>query len=275
MKKYQQLLMARGLPSKKRLEGVQHVLLVSSGKGGVGKSTVSVNLAAALAHLPARPRVSLLDADIFGPSVPTMLGLEESERPLTDSRGRLEPLVNHGISCMSIGFLVDSASAAVWRGPMVMNALTKLLSGTAWEADVLVVDLPPGTGDIHLSVAQTIHCSGAIVVSTPQRVALADVRRGVDMFGKVGVPVLGLVQNMAGYTCPACGEVTAVFGRDGAAGLARELQVPHLADIPLDVQLMASGDCGLPLVLSHPGSPVAAVYRHLATQLYTALIEKS
>ena len=190
--------MRRGLPQRKTIEGVQHVILVSSGKGGVGKSTVAVNLSVAISRLSPSYKVSLLDADIFGPSVPIMMNI--SEPPLLDERDKMVPVQNYGVGCMSMGLLMNSSSAAVWRGPMVMGALNRLIFQTDWAGtDYLVVDLPPGTGDVHLSLSQTVAVSGALVVTTPQRVAMADVRKGVDMFNKVQIPVLGVIQNMSGY----------------------------------------------------------------------------
>ena len=227
LKNRQEQLMKRGLPKRKQIEGVKHVVLVSSGKGGVGKSTTAVNLSLALSKLPASPKVSLLDADIFGPSIPTMMNV--SELPLLDNNDKMLPVMNYGIDCMSMGFLVDPDSAVVWRGPMVMGALDKMVHGTYWSGtDVLVVDLPPGTGDIHLSISQTVQVSGAVVVSTPQKVALADAKKGVDMFQKVGIPVLGLVQNMSSFICGKCGEKTNIFGCDGVQKMADDLSVSLL-----------------------------------------------
>lgn len=270
IRKRQEELRRRGLPKKKALEGVGKVILVSSGKGGVGKSTTAVNLALALAGTTSRPKVGLLDADIFGPSLPTMMGVEEL--PLLDSRDKMVPVQNFGVSCMSMGLLVDPESATVWRGPMVMGALDKLVHGTAWEGtDILVVDTPPGTGDIHLSLAQTVQVAGAVIVSTPQKVALADAKKGVDMYRKMSIPVLGVVQNMAGFLCPSCSAVTHVFGCDGATKLAEELGVQVLASIPLDPSLMSSSDSGLPLLLSHPTSSTSQLYREIAHKILASL----
>merc|ERR1719244_227503 len=262
--------MRRGLPKRKVVDGVQHVILVASGKGGVGKSTTAVNLSLALSQTPSSPKVSLLDADIFGPSIPTMMNI--SEQPLLDKYDKMVPVQNFGIGCMSMGLLVDPDKAVVWRGPMVMGALDKLVHGTQWSGtDILVVDLPPGTGDIHLSLSQTVEVSGAVVVTTPQKVALADVRKGVDMFHKVNIPVLGVVQNMSSFICSSCGATTHVFGQDGARLLAQSLGVDLMGDIPLDPALMSSSDKGHPLVVSHPQSTVSLMYKSIASQIVQKL----
>jgi len=270
LKKRQEELMKRGLPKRKTIEGVQHVILVSSGKGGVGKSTTAVNLALALSKLSSSPKVSLLDADIFGPSIPTMMNI--SELPLLDSKDKMLPVMNYGVGCMSMGLLVDPASAVVWRGPMVMGALDKMVHGTNWSGtDVLVVDLPPGTGDVHLSISQTVEISGAVVVSTPQKVALADARKGVDMFKKVGIPVLGMVQNMSSFICGKCGEKTHVFGCDGAQKMAQELGVSLLGDVPLDPAIMSSSDSGKPILMTNPDSEISRIYQAIAQQIVDKL----
>jgi len=266
LKKRQEELMRRGLPKKKRIEGVKHVVLVSSGKGGVGKSTTAVNLSLALSKLASSPKISLLDADIFGPSIPTMMNI--SELPFTDENKRMIPILNYGISCMSMGLLVDPKAAVVWRGPMLMGALDKLVHGTNWSGtDILIVDLPPGTGDIHLSLSQTVEVSGAVVVSTPQKVALADARKGVDMFQKVGIPVLGLLQNMSTFICGNCSEKTQIFGSDGVKAMSEELQVDLLGDVPLDPALMSSSDSGKPIVISNPDSVVTKIYSDIAKKI--------
>lgn len=270
LKARQEELMKRGLPKRKTIAGVKHVILVSSGKGGVGKSTTAVNLSLALSKLNSSPKVSLLDADIFGPSIPTMMNI--SELPLLDSKDKMLPVMNYGIGCMSMGLLVDPNSAVVWRGPMVMGALDKMVHGTNWSGtDVLVVDLPPGTGDIHLSISQTVEISGAVVVSTPQKVALADARKGVDMFSKVGIPVLGVVQNMSSFICGKCGEKTHVFGCDGAQKMAAELGVSLLGDVPLDPALMSSSDSGKPIVITNPESEISRTYKYIAQQILDKL----
>lgn len=259
--------MKRGLPKKKPIPGVKNVILVSSGKGGVGKSTVAVNLSLAISNLPQSPKVCLLDADIFGPSIPIMMNINDI-KPLVDDNDRMLPVYNYGVGCMSMGSLVQSDSAVVWRGPMVMSALNKLLFGTAWgDTDYLVVDTPPGTGDIHLSLSQTVAVGGAVVVTTPQRVARADVRKGVDMYNKMDVPILGLVQNMAAFTCTNCGHNNYVFGQDGARKMAESLDIAILGDIPLDPDIVTSGDSGQPIVTSHPQSQAALVYQQIAEKI--------
>ena len=263
--------MARGLPKKRQLAGVEHVVLVASGKGGVGKSTTAVNLALSLRGL----RVGLLDADVFGPSLPTMLNLaSDTERPMVDdATGKMIPFVNYGLKCMSMGFLVPRGDPVVWRGPMVMGALEKLVHGTDWSGlDVLVVDTPPGTGDVHLTLAQTLQVSGAVVVTTPQEVAMADARKGTAMFDKMSIPVLGLVENMAAFVCGHCGTATHVFGKEGATKeLAKEISAPLLASVPLDPSVMAGADSGKPIVLSHPNSLPSQAYKSAAEKLLKEL----
>lgn len=266
LKRHQQEMMKRGLPKKKPLEGVKNVILVSSGKGGVGKSTVAVNLALAIASQPEAFKVSILDTDIFGPSVPIMMNVTES--PLLDDKDRMVPVTNYGVGCMSMGLLVREEQAVVWRGPMVMGALNKMLFGTNWgDTDYLIVDTPPGTGDIHLSLSQTVEVTGAVVVSTPQAVARADTRKGVDMYNKTGVRVLGLVQNMSSFLCSNCGHKTRMFGEDGARVMAEQLDIRLLGDIPMDPILVTSGDSGVPVLVSHPDSSVSQVYKDIATKI--------
>ena len=266
LKRRQEELMKRGLPQRKSIDGVKNIILVSSGKGGVGKSTVAVNLSLAISNLPARYKVCLLDADIFGPSVPIMMNVSES--PLLDDSDKMIPVTNHGVGCMSMGLLVQKDSAVVWRGPMVMSALNKLLFGTNWgDTDYLVVDTPPGTGDIHLSLSQSLAVSGAVVVTTPQAVARADVTKGVDMYRKMGVPVLGLVHNMASYECASCGAQNYLFGEDGARAMAAGLSIPLLGNIPVDPDIVTSGDRGVPLVISKPQSKATVIYGEIAAQI--------
>ena len=266
LKRRQEELMKRGLPKKKPLDGVKNVILISSGKGGVGKSTVAVNLALAIARQPQAFKVSILDTDIFGPSVPIMMNVNES--PLLGENDKMLPVTNYGVGCMSMGLLVKEEQAVVWRGPMVMGALNKMLFGTDWgDTDYLIVDTPPGTGDIHLSLSQTIGVSGAVVVSTPQAVARADVRKGVDMYNKMGVRVLGLVQNMSSFLCTNCSHKTHMFGEDGARLMAEELGIRLLGDIPMDPLLVTSGDSGVPVLVSHPESSVAKVYKDFANKI--------
>ncbi|XP_019733748.1 iron-sulfur cluster transfer protein NUBPL isoform X2 [Hippocampus comes] len=264
--------MARGLPKRKAIAGVRQVLLVASGKGGVGKSTTAVNLALALMANQPSKAVGLLDADVYGPSVPKMMNLKGNPQ-LTDDN-RMLPLTNYGVPCMSMGFLVDDDAPIVWRGLMVMSALDKLLRQVEWGSlDYLVVDMPPGTGDVQLTITQSIPIAGAVIVTTPQDIALLDAGRGAQMFRKVNVPVLGLVQNMSTFECPKCGQQTAIFGSDGARRLADSLGVALLGDIPLHVQIRQTSDRGEPVVVSSPGSPEALSYLNLASAVVRRLDE--
>jgi ATP-binding protein involved in chromosome partitioning len=246
---------------------IRHMVAVASGKGGVGKSTVAANLALALAR--QGHKTGLLDADIFGPSAPTLFGLKQ--KPETDGR-RLKPLVAHGIRLMSIGFLVDSEAAMIWRGPMAVSALTQMIRDVEWgPLDVLVIDLPPGTGDIQLTLAQQTRLAGAVIVSTPQDLALADARRGVAMFQKVDVPILGLVENMSYFVCPHCGGRSDIFGHGGAAAEAAKLGVPMLGEIPLDPAIRETSDAGTPLVATAPDGPQARAFIDIADALWARL----
>lgn len=237
--------------SKIPLAGVKHVILVSSAKGGVGKSTVSVNLALALRHLDRSKRVGLLDADVFGPSIPKMMNLKG--KPEINSQNLLVPLVNYGVNCMSMGFLVEDEDAIVWRGLMVMSAIQKLLQGVSWgPLDYLIIDMPPGTGDTQLSICQSIPVSGAVVVTTPQDIALLDARRGITMFKKVSVNVLGIVQNMAVFVCEKCRHHNYIFGDHGAEKLAQETESKFLGSVALDRNLRESCDSGQPLMVTDP-----------------------
>ncbi|XP_077395416.1 iron-sulfur cluster transfer protein NUBPL isoform X3 [Festucalex cinctus] len=267
---HQKQRMARGLPKSKAIAGVRQVLLVASGKGGVGKSTTAVNLALALAANPQSKSVGLLDADVYGPSIPKMMNLKGNPQLTGDNR--MIPLTNYGVPCMSMGFLVDEDAAIVWRGLMVMSALNKLLTQVEWgPLDYLVVDMPPGTGDVQLTITQSIPIAGAVIVSTPQDVALQDALRGVQMFKKVHVPVLGLVQNMSTFECPKCHHQTAIFGSDGARQLADSLGVALLGDIPLHVHIRQTADRGTPIVVSSPDSPEALAYVKLASAVVRKL----
>ena len=251
---------------------VAHVIAVASGKGGVGKSTVSVNLAAALAMLGRR--TGLLDADVYGPSVPRMTGLD-AEPEVTAER-KLKPLEGWGLKVMSIGLLVDEASPMIWRGPMASSALNQMLNDVAWGSeaeplDVLVVDMPPGTGDIQLTLAQRVALSGAVVVSTPQEVALIDARRAVAMFEKTHIPILGVVENMAYFADPSTGEPIEIFGRGGARAVAETLKAPFLGEVPIEVALREACDAGRPFVVEHPESPAGRAFLAIAEQVAAAL----
>jgi len=244
------------------LPGISNVVAVASGKGGVGKSTVAANLALALAAQGAR--VGVLDADIYGPSQPRMMGMS-GQRPTTRDGKSFEPLVNHGVKVMSIGFLIDEEQPMVWRGPMVTQALTQLMGETRWGTlDYLVVDMPPGTGDIQLTMAQKVPLSGAVVVTTPQEIALLDARKGLMMFRKVEVPVLGVVENMSVHVCPACGHESHVFGAGGGEAMAARYQVPLLGSLPLDLRIREQADAGTPTVIGDPDSPPGRAYQSLA-----------
>ncbi|HVV92351.1 MAG TPA: Mrp/NBP35 family ATP-binding protein [Hyphomicrobiales bacterium] len=247
--------------------GIRHMVAVASGKGGVGKSTVAANLALALAR--QGHAVGLLDADIFGPSAPTLFALKQ--KPESDGR-RLKPLAAHGIRLMSIGFLVDPEVAMIWRGPMVVSALTQMIRDVEWgPLDVLVIDMPPGTGDVQLTLAQQTRLAGAVIVSTPQDLALADARRGVAMFRKVDVPILGLIENMSYFVCPHCGGRSEIFGHGGAAAEAAKLGVPMLGDIPLDPEIRATSDAGTPVVATAPDGPHARAFLDIAEALWSRL----
>ncbi len=256
----------------KPLPGVSNIVAVASGKGGVGKSTVAANLA--LAWAAGGARVGILDADIYGPSQPIMLGLQ-GQRPSAPDGKHLLPLEAHGVKVMSIGFLVDPAQAVVWRGPMVTQALTQLLGDTSWgELDYLVVDMPPGTGDIQLTLSQRVPVSGALIVTTPQDIALADARKGLAMFEKVSVPVLGIVENMSLHVCTNCGHVEHIFGEGGGARMASEYGVQLLGALPLDARVREEADGGTPSVVSAPGTPRAAAFIDMARHTAGALARR-
>ncbi|CAG0886368.1 unnamed protein product [Cyprideis torosa] len=262
----------RGLPKKIPLAGVKDVVLVASGKGGVGKSTTSVNLALSLSNLGKS--VGLLDADVYGPSIPLMMNLEDEDTPELTAKNKMKPLENYGIKCMSMGFLTEPEKPIVWRGLMVMSAIQKLLFEVAWgPLDVLVIDMPPGTGDVQLSISQNIPISGSLIVTTPQRVAIADARKGALMFKSIGVPVLGLVQNMSLFTCPKCGSQTRIFGEAGTRKLSEELgtRIPIIGDIPLDRTIQETSDSGTPLVITQPESALALPYTTMAQRVLQSL----
>ena len=252
-----------------RIPGVAHVIAVASGKGGVGKSTVSANIACALAA--QGKKVGLLDADVYGPSQPIMLGV--SGRPSSPDGKTILPLRNHGVTMMSLGLMTNEDQAVVWRGPMLMGALQQMLMQVQWGAlDVLIVDLPPGTGDVQLSLAQKTHLSGAVIVSTPQDVALLDARKGIDMFKQLNTPLLGMIENMSTHVCSNCGHEEHIFGHGGVANEAEKLGIPLLAEIPLSLDIRVAADGGVPIVVGKPGSAQAKAFQRVADQLVEQVI---
>ncbi|MDQ6683913.1 MAG: iron-sulfur cluster carrier protein ApbC [Pseudomonadota bacterium] len=254
------------------LPGVKNIVAVASGKGGVGKSTTAVNLALALAAEGAS--VGILDADIYGPSVPTMMGI--SGRPQSPDEKTMDPMIGHGVQVMSIGFLVAPDQAMVWRGPMATQALDQLLRQTNWsELDYLIVDMPPGTGDIQLSLAQRVPITGALIVTTPQDIALIDARKAITMFEKVGVPILGIVENMAVHVCENCGHVEHIFGAEGGRRMAAELGIDLLGALPLKLSVREQADAGRPTVAAEPGSEMAALYRSVARRLAVKIADRA
>ena len=259
------------LPSRQQqleLSSIRFVVAVASGKGGVGKSTTAVNLAVALAA--NGQKVGLLDADIYGPSVPRLLGL--AGKPQINDDKKLMPMMSNGVATMSIGFLIAEETPVVWRGPMVQGALIQMLRDVAWgELDVLVVDMPPGTGDIQLTMAQQVPLAGTVIVSTPQDIALLDARKGIAMFRKVDVPILGIIENMSYFLCPHCGERSDVFSHGGARAEATKLEVPFLGEMPLDIAVRETSDAGKPITASQPKSPQAKTYRAIATRIWEQL----
>ncbi|MEE6510392.1 hypothetical protein FKM82_030097 [Ascaphus truei] len=266
LKDRQAQVMSRGLPKQKLIPGVKHVVVVASGKGGVGKSTTAVNLALGIAAIDPVKAVGLLDADVYGPSIPKMMNLKGN--PELSEKNLMIPLVNYGIRCMSMGFLVEETAPIVWRGLMVMSAVEKLLRQVDWgQLDYLIIDMPPGTGDVQLSVSQNIPIAGAVIVSTPQDIALLDARRGAEMFHKVNVPVLGLVQNMSVFRCPKCEHETHIFGEEGVRRLAQSLGLDVLGNVPLHLNIRESCDRGTPVVVSDPQSNEAKAYLNIAGEV--------
>jgi ATP-binding protein involved in chromosome partitioning len=254
----------------KLVPGIKNIIAIASGKGGVGKSTTAVNLALALAAEGAS--VGMLDADIYGPSQPMMLGI--SGRPESKDGKRIEPMEGHGLQASSIGFLIDVDTPMVWRGPMVTQALEQLLKDTNWRSlDYLVVDLPPGTGDIQLTLAQKVPVTGAIIVTTPQDIALIDARKGLKMFEKVGIPILGIVENMSFHVCPKCGHESHIFGSGGAERMAKDYGTELLGQLPLDESIRSQADSGKPTVVSDPDGPLAAIYRKIARRAAVKIAE--
>ncbi|NDA08364.1 MAG: MRP family ATP-binding protein [Alphaproteobacteria bacterium] len=249
----------------------KHVIAVASGKGGVGKSTTAINLALAFQSLGKS--VAILDADIYGPSLPRLIGLN---RKPTAENNKLIPLDAYGLKAMSIGFLVDEDAPTIWRGPMVMSALEQMLRDVAWgEPDILIIDMPPGTGDAQLTLSQRAKLAGAVIVSTPQDLALIDARKGLNMFRKVNVPVLGIIENMSYFICPSCGENSHIFGHGGAEAEAKKLGLPFLGKIPLEMEIRATADAGTPIVASQPDSSHAEAYRRIASTLLQNLSEEA
>jgi ATP-binding protein involved in chromosome partitioning len=258
----------RAAPSPAGIPGVAAIIAVASGKGGVGKSTTAVNLALGLRDLGLK--VGILDADIYGPSMPKLLAIRE--KPETIGGTRLKPIVRHGMPVMSIGFLIEEETPMIWRGPMVMSALTQMLREVEWGTlDVMVVDMPPGTGDAQLTMAQQVPLKGAVIVSTPQDLALIDARRGIAMFRRVNVPVLGIVENMSTFICPQCGTRTDIFGHGGARAEAERLGVPFLGEVPLDILIRENSDAGKPVVATAPDGPHAKAYRDIAARVRDGL----
>jgi ATP-binding protein involved in chromosome partitioning len=256
----------------KLVPGIKNIIAVASGKGGVGKSTTAVNLALALAAEGAT--VGMLDADIYGPSQPIMLGI--TGRPTSRDGKTMEPLEGHGIQAMSVGFLIEQDTPMVWRGPMVTQALEQLLTETKWrDLDYLVVDLPPGTGDIQLTLAQKVPVTGAVIVTTPQDIALVDARKGLKMFEKVGIPIIGVVENMAIHVCSNCGHAEHIFGSGGGEKMCADYKVEFLGSLPLDIRIREQADSGKPTVVSDPDGPVAAIYRGIARKVAARIARQS
>ena len=248
--------------------GIKYFIAVASGKGGVGKSTVAVNLALAISQ--KRNNVGLLDADVWGPSIPIMMGL--NERPVATPEKKIIPLKKYGLKLMSIGFLIDEDDTVIWRGPMVHGAVKQFVEDVDWKGtDYLIVDLPPGTGDAQLSLIQTVPLSGSVIVTTPQDVALIDVRRGVQMFRKLNVPVLGIVENMSYLVCPNCRGEVDIFSRGGGRRMSEKFNVPFLGEVPIDPEIRRGGDEGNPIVISHPESPTAKAFMDIAERVLESI----
>ncbi len=269
---YQKIVAHAVQRSVKTLPNVRNIIAVASGKGGVGKSTTAVNLALALAAEGAS--VGMLDADIYGPSQPMMLGI--TGRPESKDGKTLEPMIGHGIQASSIGFMIDAETPMVWRGPMVTQALEQLLRDTNWrDLDYLIVDLPPGTGDIHLTLAQKIPVTGAIIVTTPQDIALIDARKGLKMFEKVGIPILGVVENMATHICSNCGHEEHIFGQGGGQKMAKDYDIEYLGGLPLDIRIRQQADSGTPTVVADPNGAIAENYRAIARRVAVRIADRA
>ncbi len=252
----------------KGVKQVKHIIAVASGKGGVGKSTTTTNLAVAMQKLGLK--IGVMDADVFGPSQPRMLGIKG--KPDVSNRQALQPLEGYGLKAMSIGFLVEEDRPIVWRGPMVMSAIKQMLNDVIWgELDVLIVDMPPGTGDAQLTLAQSVPLSGAVIVSTPQDIALIDARKGIAMFQKVNVPILGIIENMSMFVCPNCSHESHIFANGGAKNEAKKLGVSFLGEIPIDIDIRKTSDTGLPIVATKPDNPQSKIYMEIAKQINDSL----
>src|SRR5215470_5146364 len=255
-------------PNATPLPGVQNIIAVASGKGGVGKSTVATNVAVALSM--AGLHTGLLDADIYGPSIPLMMGVHD--KPQVSSTNRIMPFLNHGVKMQSLGFFLGENAPVIWRGPMVMRAVQQLLQDTDWgELDVLVIDLPPGTGDVQLTLVQTVPLTGAILVTTPQDLALLDVKKGAEMFKQVGAPLLGIVENMSFFTCPDCGKETEIFRRGGGQKESERLGIPLIGRIPLEPEVCDAGDTGVPVAIGYPDSQAGAEFHKIAAAVVEIL----
>ena len=253
---------------KNLIPGIKRCVVVGSGKGGVGKSTVTINLALAMSQLGLK--VGLLDSDIYGPSVPMMLGLKDS--PLAPPEGQILPLDAFGLKVMSMGVLIEEDRPVIWRGAMLNKALQQFLKDVAWgDLDVLFIDLPPGTGDVQLTLIQNAQVDGAVIVSTPQDVAFLDARKAIGMFGTVKVPILGIIENMSSFICPGCGQDTPIFGHGGVKAAALRMDLPFLGEVPIDLAIREGGDSGKPLVVEHPDSPQTRVFQGMATTLKSVL----
>ena len=260
------------MPQRPPIPGVDHLVAVASGKGGVGKSTTAANLAVALAQDGAQ--VGLMDADIYGPNVPIMMGA--TEKPQMSDQGQMLPLERHGVKLISLGLIAGAGVPIIWRGPMLAKMVTQFLQDVAWAPlDYLIIDLPPGTGDVQLTLTQTAPIDGAVIVTTPQGVALEDVRRGVQMFNTVQVPVLGVVENMSTYICQKCETHTDIFGHGGGKQMAEFYELPFLGEIPLDLRIREAGDAGAPVTVAHPDSEVAIRYHEIAKKVVAAIKQGS